>query len=270
MGIGKENTCMVKLSKVIKKSVADRLIDIAVQKKGSSPDSALALFIDYCLKAFDVSHTLKTDDYLSWVESVVKTDEDYKDIMIEWLTKVNESLTNNKPYDFFGATYEELFQSRGKATTLGQFFTPINVAQLMASLSYDLDVAEEIVRVYDCCSGSGRLLLGHVYMRLNDKETANKHKYFYVADDIDLISCKMSALNLMVHSCYGCVCCRDVLLNDAPHTVYLVNEVQVPYQSMVMSVRCITGDEAASWWNNGGIYKMEQAYNLALSKRNEI
>ena len=73
---------MVKLSKVIKKSVADRLIDIAVQKKGSSPDSALALFIDYCLKAFDVSHTLKTDDYLSWVESVVKTHEDYKDIMI--------------------------------------------------------------------------------------------------------------------------------------------------------------------------------------------
>ena len=44
--IGKENTCMVKLSKVIKQSVADRLIDIAVQKKGSSPDSALALFID--------------------------------------------------------------------------------------------------------------------------------------------------------------------------------------------------------------------------------
>lgn len=101
-------------------------------------------------------------------------------ILIE---NVDLKAANNKPYDFFGTTYEELFQSRDKATTLGQFFTPINVAQLMASLSYDLDVAEEIVRVYDCCSGSGRLLLGHVYMRLNDKETANKHKYFYVADE---------------------------------------------------------------------------------------
>lgn len=64
----------------------------------------------------------------------------------------------------------------------------------------------------------------------------------------------------MVHCCYGAVVCHDVLMYNTPHTVYLINECQVPYPSPVMCIRTLTGEQAAEWWNTGGFSKMPLYY----------
>ena len=57
------------------KNIGDRLIAIA-KKKSETPDNALNIFLDHCIKAFDISKAQNNDDYNSWVKDVLSTDSD--------------------------------------------------------------------------------------------------------------------------------------------------------------------------------------------------
>lgn len=255
---------------VTSKNIGDRLIAIA-KKKSETPDNALNIFLDHCIKAFDISKAQNNDDYNSWVKDVLSTDSDYTEIIIEWMEQVNKSLRRGEPFDFFGATYEEMFQFKGKSSSTGQFFTPISLSFLMGMITdRDCTQPQKNVKVYDDCCGSGRLLLGHVYQRQHNPTEANKHTYTYLADDIDIISCKMTALNLMVHCCYGCVACRDVLLNEIPHTIYIVNETQVPKFNPVMSIRTLKGEKAKVFWESGGVERLSDIYDITDEQYEEV
>ena len=108
------------------KNIGDRLIAIA-KKKSETPDNALSIFLDHCIKAFDISKAQNNEDYNSWVKDVLSTDTDYTEIIIEWMEHVNKNLRRGEPFDFFGTTYEEMFQFKGKASSTGQFFTPMSL-----------------------------------------------------------------------------------------------------------------------------------------------
>ena len=235
-----------------------QLLEIA-RKKKEQTEKALLLFLDNCIAAFDIQQILDHPDYLEWVHAVLYHDEDYKELILEWMKRVDEAIKSKDSYDFFGTTYEAMFQSNAKATTTGQFFTPMELAKVLALLT---DHENNDNTVYDCCCGSGRLLLGHVYMRLQHPEKYANDNTIYIAEDIDLTSCKMTALNLMAHGCYGCVICHDVLINNPPDIVYIVNESKVPFKNYTMSIRTLKDDYARSWWLNGGIKRMADRYNV--------
>lgn len=235
-------------------NIGEELVRIA-RKKNSSPESALNLFIEHALRAFDVSKIENSATYEEWVGAVLAEDNDYKDLVVTWMKNVHESLAKGKAYDFFGGVYEEMFQSKGKASSTGQFFTPMGVCEVMARLAPPNDDGG-LIRLSDPCCGSGRLALAHIAENIK-----NRHRMIAHAEDIDIVSCGMCALNLMVHECFGAVVCHDVLMYDVPHTVFIVNECKVPSYNPVMSIRTLKGDTAEKWWKSGGYYRLDEYFN---------
>lgn len=115
----------------------------------------------------------------------------------------NEQITKGKPYyDAFGRIYETL-NSSGKASALGQFFTPESACEVTVNVTLS-DLTEKDVnkRVLDPACGSGRLLyVAHC-----------QHPYLlYYGIDIDTLCAKMSSLNLMMHGAVGEVVCGNGL-----------------------------------------------------------
>lgn len=233
-------------------SIGAELIRIATDRKQRA-EEALNIFLDYGIKAFDIFKVRECSSFQEWTQKVLSEDEEYNHILMRWMQDVNKSINNGETCDFFGHTYESTFQGRGKASSTGQFFTPESISTLMSkTVNYNIDYNNKIITVSDCCCGSGRLLLGFLADQLANREELNRHRYVFYAEDIDIVSCKMTALNLMAHCLYGSVVCHDVLRNNPPHTVYIVNECQVPYPNATMGIRTLTGEQAERWWLNGG------------------
>ena len=135
-------------------------------------------------------------------------------------------------FDFFGDIYERMYQSNGKASQFGQFFTPPQIAELMARICQD-----ENRKDYTCADpsgcGSGRMLLAHY--------AANKFSNcYYRADDLDIVSVKMCALNMMAHGMRGQVVQHDTLVNPILFDFgYEVNEIRYPIPTPYLSLRKI-------------------------------
>lgn len=245
-------------------SFGQRLIDIAMAA-GKSPENALNLFMDDCIERFDISKIKDGMSYKDWLEAVLLPKNEYSDVLTDWMEKVHYRLTNGDVYDFFGSAYEEMFLTSTKAKAHGQFFTPMTISRLLADLECcGLEFGENIVRVCDPCAGSGRLLLSAYSKLYRDKTAMKHHRFLFMAEDIDIVACKMTALNMMAHAAYGCVVCHDVLAMSPPQTVYIVNECNAPYYTPLFSIRTLTGDEASKWFFGGGPESLELRYKIDL------
>ncbi len=121
-----------------------------------------------------------------------------------------EKIDSNRWADPLGNIYEEL-TSKSKSSALGQFFTPEDICNLMAQMVIEKDWGKKIV---EPCCGSGRMILA-----ANSIQDGNE----YVAQDIDHICCKMTALNMAFHRIRGTVYHMDALQNSEPWNVYLIN-----------------------------------------------
>ena len=62
-----------------------------------------------------------------------------------------------------------------------------------------------------------------------------------MAGDLDAISCKMTAINMMLHGMFGIVERRDALTNDF-FNGYIINEMCYPFPNSIPSIR--KADEA--------------------------
>lgn len=130
-------------------------------------------------------------------------------------------------HDAFGSLYEEKVKSGYKASSMGQFFTPEGLCDALAQITLG---EKHGSFVYDPACGSGRLPLaiwGHI-----DKD---KFTYF-VMGDLDPLSCKMSALNMMLHGMFGIVERRNALTLEF-FGGYVVNEMCYPFPIGVPSIR---------------------------------
>ena len=134
------------------------------------------------------------------------------------MDKVATSMENGSWLDFFGGVYEEMYQSRGKASTLGQFFTPPHLCTLMSRITKPNDGT-----INDCACGSGRTLLAA------GAEAKFSRSNYYVGEDLDLVSVKMCALNLMIHGCKGRVVQHDTLSNPICYDFgFRINDIRFP------------------------------------------
>lgn len=214
-------------------------------------ESAMNDWLEWNMDLFD-SKYIKNECLFEHYEECQKKDPDYFTLTVSWLNEVNNSWhINHKAIDVFGVMYENAFLSGKKASSTGQFFTPLCLAIVMSEMlvysgRYDTD--DKYITLNDPTCGSGRLLLGNI-----EKINPNA-KPFYVGQDLDYTSVMMTSLNLMAHNCHALVVCQDTLLLSEPTKTIVVNEVDFPVHSGFVSVSHLTTEEAIhrGWIESNG------------------
>lgn len=136
----------------------------------------------------------------------------FGELISESLQVLSKMVNHDKSwYDLFGEYYEILV-SRGKSSALGQFFTPPHICDLMTNFQGEHTGKKIIVNDPTC--GSGRMLLSFHVNNLGN---------YYMVSDLDIICCKMSILNFMLHGMCGIVINQDTILMDF-RKAWVVNE----------------------------------------------
>lgn len=151
-------------------------------------------------------------------------------MMCSYLRVMSEQLRHHEWFDAWGDLFMELTPKGGAK---GQFFTPDGICDLMAESVVDSNAtATKVcggfgrrVVIGDPAAGSSRNLLAAHAIFVRDK----KRYPYLVAEDVDLMCCKMSAVNLMAHGCFGEVICHNTLADPKGVTVgYIINEGLYP------------------------------------------
>ena len=116
-------------------------------------------------------------------------------------------------YDALGTLYEEI-SSRQKSSMMGQFFTPPSLCDMTAQIQVPKERQEHTVTVNDPSAGSGRMLLAFNSLYLGA---------YHIAQDLDPICTKMSAINMALHGLKGQSVNGDTLQPDDFRFGYAVN-----------------------------------------------
>lgn len=216
------------------KHIATLLNSIA-GKNGKDSQFVFDEFLDYIIDCFSIDRLVcDGGNYQSIFEKIGREGSVYYHVFAELVMKSYKLISDYKVYDFFGNIYELMFQSGGKATNLGQFFTPQSVSDICSHILYKDVCGRCIVNEPSC--GSGRNLLS-VFAE-------NKYKsQYYIAEDIDSISVKMCSINMMLNGMTGCCICHNTLLPSEFIFGYEVNEVRYPFPCECYSIRSINNQE---------------------------
>jgi len=157
----------------------------------------------------------------------------YWEMIVAWINELTVKLEKYPYYDLLGQFYEELVQSRSKASNLGQFYTPTTVTELMSSLSIDDKPDTELNNrvANDPTCGSARMLMSaHVH---------SKGKLFLYGQELDETSAKMATLNFWSHGCRGSILHMDTLEGTIYKgwrvNRYLHHGVPVPHIELINS-----------------------------------
>lgn len=215
------------------------------QKDNIAYDQALNNFLDYLIQLYSIEKY--SGDFKEW-ETLFQADllakPDFGVLTIIWNEDVAQAMEKGEWLDVFGQLYEEMYLSRGKASKTGQFFTPKSVSDLMATIidpdknqAHTANVSGN--RVNDCAAGSGRLLLAH-YIDVSKLDHSQGRRFYYIAQDVDPVACKMCALNMMIHGMQGEVICQDTLSQDSPSLIYHINEIRYPFPTPYYSIRKVS------------------------------
>lgn len=137
----------------------------------------------------------------SWHAAAIKKYDESEKIIIsrlfaEMINAYNENINDDGDwFDLFGDTYMTI-AGRWKSSKLGQFFTPKSICDLITA-TYEKSQGKT---VNDPTCGSGRMLISHHVKNLGN---------YYVGEDLDLMCCKMTALNFLLHGMQGEVWCHN-------------------------------------------------------------
>lgn len=206
---------------------ADKMLKVAARNK-IDPYMALDALLDYFISIFDLDNLKRFEfDYPAVFLDAKNRNEDMFGLLLDWFSQVTDEMEKGQGFlDWFGAVYEEMFKGKSKASALGQFYTPESLCSLMAKITQP-----DGGTVNDCACGSGRTLLAAF------AETPKGKFQWYEAGDIDYISCKMCALNFMIHGMVGIVKRQNALTLDTPSVIYHINEVRYPFPTNMYSIR---------------------------------
>ena len=218
--------------KMLEKQIGDLARD-----KGRDVTNVFVDFLDYTIGYFNPFQK----PIQGWKEKYDANDNvKFHDMLITYFQVMEHELSRSLWYDAFG----DLFQSiHVKGNNNAQFFTPPSLCDLMAQTSLESYKGEEPTQmttfgkrivISDPSCGSGRNLLAA--NAIFDKNRWRKP--YLVCEDIDPTCCKMSAINLMAHGCFGEAICHDSLCEtDKVRIGYIVNESMYPFPTNVPSIR---------------------------------
>ncbi len=159
------------------------------------------------------------------------------ELMREWLEVQKKEIDRSGWYDTFGDFFMACVGHTSRQYK-GQFFTPQHICDLMANITISETESKPTLVcggfgrrevVNDCACGSARLLLAaHAVNCKNGKRPS-----YFIAEDIDRMCCKMAAINLCVHGCFGEVVCHDTLAEpDKVNIGYIINEGLYPIPAL--------------------------------------
>lgn len=214
---------------------SEKLISDFAATKGKQSISVLEDLLDYII------------GYLNPINSKIegwKYDKEdnakFFEMMREYFNALYKRVDSDAWYDAWGELFMSLITKGGNK---GQFFTPPSLCDLMAKVSlqnYDNEKEPTQIThfgkrciISDCSAGSSRNLLA-----ANAIFNHNKwRKPYLVAEDIDSLCCKMSAVNMAVHGCFGEVVCHDTLgePSELKHG-YIINLTMYPFPTNVPSI----------------------------------
>lgn len=168
-------------------------------EKLARTDDASTLWINWLDWVIDQNVIINYDRQLDFKGN----EETYFKLYQEWIQIVSDELTQTDKYyyDYLGVFYEDVIQSKYKAGTNGQFFTPQNVSKLMAKLLTQNTGGV----INDCACGSGRLLL--------DAHQDNPSAVL-IGQDLDSVACKMAVLNFYISGVRGSIIHQNTLTGE--------------------------------------------------------
>lgn len=166
--------------------------------------------------------------------------EFFFELMKEYLNLCDTELSRGGWYDAWGDLFMEL--KGNSAGYRNQFFTPPSLANLASRFTVSgskshCNTFGNRVTIGDLTCGSGRMLLAaHWTFYMTGQEQP-----YLIAEDIDSICCKMTAVNMAIHGCYGEVICHDSLMNPKSiNAGYIINEWMYPFKDGIPSIRITT------------------------------
>lgn len=236
-------------------------IEKYVSEKKLDYNHGLSLFVDYLIDMFDYKQYQKEGGHELHMQHKQEESPMLFNAAFHWVELVKDAMSNNTWIDAFGLVYEAMYQSKSKASNIGQFFTPKGLSDMLATLCEmrEKKSDKDELKVNDSACGSGRLLVSHFVV-------SDRKDGYYVGEDIDPLSVKMCALNLMIHGMRGRAVCHDTLLHPLIFDFgYEVNEVRYPYPSPLFSLREIKFTKEDMDHNNK-LVKKEYGDNVKVLK----
>lgn len=211
-----------------------KILQTYAHSEGRDMQSVFMEMLDFFIETFSPDEFIMHKGDMSAIfASRHETNPIMSEAMEHWLRSAGDKISSSGVSDFFGELYESMFLGKSKASAMGQFFTPMPLCQVMASLLQSPDAC--VIGEPSC--GSGRNVLAHW-------QSADKGKLItYRCEDLDPTSVKMCILNMMINGMYGTVICHDSLDPSSFHFGFAVNEVRYPLPSPYYSIRAITRDE---------------------------
>lgn len=216
---------------------ADKIIFYAA-KNGKDIPVCFQDWLQWLIEVFSIENLIKNNaDYNKIFALEAFRHEVFMDCLTLWVKCASEHQKNHKCVDFFGEVYEWCFQSKSKASRMGQYFTPYSIGSLMARCLGNQEERDGTIYCSEPSCGSGRNLLA-----LWQDADWNKRHIWY-AEDLDPVSVKMCALNMMINGMAGYVICHNTLMPDDFIFGYAVNEVRDPLPCDLFSIRQISKEE---------------------------
>lgn len=158
----------------------------------------------------------------------------FNQLYVELLQLMEKETNKSDWFDPFGHMYQTL-ASRGKTSKLGQFFTPEAACNMIALSFIPKNRIEQVIG--DPACGSGRMLLAaHSVNRMNH----------YVAQDLDRMCCKMTAINMALHCMSGVVIHGNTLSTETC-SYWAVSRVEIKENMFLPKINIITKEQYEAW-----------------------
>lgn len=180
-------------------------------------------WLDYCIQINLINHNGKKTNFYN-------NEKKYVELMQAWMNELTQELEIKPYYDILGEFYEELVQSKSKASSLGQAYTPPSVTDLISKISITSNNNTGVAND-PTCGSSRTLLAAHV---------ESNGDLICIGQDLDRTSCQMSVLNFWSHGVRGSILHMDTLTNEFYQgwrvNKYLYHGLPVPH---IEEIYCI-------------------------------
>lgn len=145
---------------------------------------------------------LREDSYMATIKRYSKEE---LNLLCDLFAITVLALDENPAQDFLGKFYMQLDFGSGWH---GQFFTPWHIAELMAKITADDKLKEQIadkgyVSVCDSCCGAGCMLMAFANVCKDDLDVNYQQSVLFVGQDIDSVVAKMCYIQISLLGCPG-------------------------------------------------------------------